>query len=87
MSKFQNDNSTLFFLEKLINLYDSEFLQNHNEELKRVNPTGSEDTARRDQSETKLVRFEELTKNRLRKVLLRQMNCCLSELDKENKLD
>ena len=83
MSKFQSDNEYLLLLERLIRLYNTEFLSKPNEDTQRVNPTGSEDTARRDESESKIESFEKQTLLRAKKCLLRTINKVITKLELE----
>lgn len=82
MSSFQKDNEYFMLLERLIRLYNEEFLSKHNEETQRVNPTGSEtNTTRRDESDSKIVSFEKQTLLRAKKFLLKDINYLISKLE------
>lgn len=85
MSAFQNNNQNIKCLEILMDLYRHEFIQQSDEETQRVNPTGSEDTARRDESSSKILRFEDQTRQRVRRNILHQMNEILSEMAEQKK--
>lgn len=86
MSSFQNENSDLEVLDILMKLYYREFIYKPNEETQRVNPTGSEDTARRDESDSKILKFEEQTRKRAKKVLLHEINRILTRLENKRKI-
>lgn len=81
MSTFQRDNEKFILLEKLIRFYNEVFLSKPNEATKRVNPTGSEDTTRRDRSGTKIIDFESQTILRTKKCLLKEINRLISEIE------
>lgn len=84
MSSFQNETGEYQLLELLMKLYQSEFITT-DEATQRVNPTGSEDTARRDRSSSKLLSFEEQTKRRAKKMILQEINKTISRIEASEK--